>query len=103
MSWARVHPLELKVQQRIRYRPHGRKAKVGEGRIRAIARHGAIVRTGQTREGTELLALVALEQIEAAWVNTPAAPARRLARAGRGLRERLSAGKDLTGFPPLAG
>lgn len=90
MSWGRVHPLdELKVQQRIRYRPHGRKARVGEGRIRAITTHGAIVRTGHTSAGTELLAFVTLEQIEAVWI--------------RPLRESATEANDLTGFPPLAG
>lgn len=90
MSWERLHPLdELKVQQRIRYRPHVRKARVVQGRIRAITTHSAIVRTGHTSAGTELLALVTLEQIEAVWI--------------RPLRDRATAANDLTGFPPLAG
>jgi hypothetical protein len=77
MSRPLVHPLDAKVGQRIRYRERGRKVRVSEGRIRAITGKGAIVRTGHTSAGTELLALVTLDQIEGVWISQPGATARR--------------------------
>jgi hypothetical protein len=87
MSTTTVHPLELRVGQRIRFNradaSQGTARQLNEGPIAAKTLEAVLIETGVTLAGTKVLRRIPNDRITGVWLDPPAASARTLVPVSR--------------------